>query len=280
MNNKKTALITGATSGIGTVIAKHLVQKGYSLIILGRSAEKLDSLIDGLKSSNSSVEISGVLCDLSSLDAMNTACDQIKESRELIDVMILNAGLWNSEFVETGDGIEETLQVNLIAPILLLDQLKALIPKNGESKVIFTSSGLHQGTIHFSDIEFRNKYSGFKAYRQSKLCLLMLTRLLASQPENLGISFYSVHPGVINTQIGRNFGWFYKMIFKLIGKSKEKGVLTHLHLIDRDNTELKSGEYYANRKVTQTTSYSYDMNEAKKLWEVLKNYFDKHAESV
>jgi NAD(P)-dependent dehydrogenase (short-subunit alcohol dehydrogenase family) len=272
MNNNKTALITGATSGIGFVVAEHLVSRGYNVIILGRSRQKLDTLSQHLTSINSNVKLDTVLCDLSSLDSIKKACESIKETYTSIDIMVLNAGLWNFQFIETVDKIEETLQVNLLAPIVMFNEIKVLIPKNQESKVIFTSSGLHQGIINFSDIEFRQKFSGFKAYRQSKLGLLMLTQWLSKQSINTGISFYSVHPGMVNTQLGRSAGWLSRTIFKLFGKSKEKGAQTHIHLIDSNCSDLESGSYYANSKVTKTTSYSYDMKTAEKLWNTLEEY--------
>lgn len=272
MSTTKTALITGATSGIGSVIAEELVRKGYRLIILGRSTQKLDLLGDHLSSIDPNVILDKILCDMSSFSSIKKACEQIRESYKSIDLLLLNAGLWNFQFIETIDKLEETLQVNLLAPIALFNELKVLIPTNQQAKVIFTASGLHQGTISFSDIQFREKFSGFKAYRQSKLGILMLTRWLSKQPENAGISFYSVHPGMVNTELGRSAGWFSRTIFKLFGKSKEKGAQTHIHLINTNCQELNSGEYYANSKVTKTTSYSYNMETAEKLWKVVQNF--------
>ncbi len=272
VKNNKTAVITGATSGIGGVIADHLVKSGYSLIVLGRSEEKLSLTEDRLRTLGTDIKVNTVLCDLSSLASVRAACESIKGLTNSIDLLILNAGIWNFRFMESIDKIEETLQVNLLAPILMFNQLKGLIPRNEESKVIFTSSGLHQGTIRFEDIEFKNKYSGFRAYRQSKLGLVLLTRWLAKQPEHLGISFYCVHPGLVNTDLGRSAGWISRTVFKLFGKSKEKGAQTHVHLIDQEAKLLKSGEYYVNNKVTKTTPYSYQMGEAKKLWDIVEEY--------
>jgi len=275
MNNSKNVLITGATSGIGTAIAIHLAQSGYSIIVCGRSGENLNLLKNRLQTINSTISVYTVLCDLSSYESIKAACTQILTSHNSIDVLILNAGLWNFRFIETADKIEETFQVNLLSQMIMYNELKGLMPKNEESKVIFTSSGLHQGTINFSDIEFRDRFSGFKAYRQSKLGLIMLTRWLANQTEHKGISFYCVHPGMVNTNLGRSAGWFSRVVFKLFGKSIEKGAQTHIHLIDQKNEALTSGAYYANSRVTQTTPYSYKMTEAHRLWHVLKNYTDR-----
>lgn len=272
MSNRKNALITGATSGIGMVIAKHLVLSGYSVIVLGRSEKKLSDLMDRLRLVNSNCDVRTVLCDLSSFESIKKAVKTVKSTANSIDLLVLNAGLWNFEFIETKDMIEETIQVNLLSQILIFNELEELIPKNNESKVIFTSSGLHQGKIQFEDLEFRQNFSGFRAYRQSKLGLLLLTRWLAKQDAYAGISFFCVHPGMVNTNLGRSAGWLSRSIFKLFGKSKEKGAKTHIHLINEDAKLLQKGEYYANSKVTKTTKYSYQMEEANRLWEMVQKY--------
>lgn len=275
MSNNKYTLITGATSGIGLVVVDHLVRSGYSVIVLGRSQEKLDLLINRLQHDHSNCNVQSVLCDLSSFESVGRAIEKVKSITTSIDLLVLNAGIWNFEFIETKDHIEETLQVNLLSHLLIFNELRSFIPENNESKVIFTSSGLHQGEIQFEDIEFREKFSGFKAYRQSKLAILLLTRWLAKQPEHSGISFYCVHPGMVNTQLGRSVGWFSRSIFQLFGKSKEKGAQTHMYLIDQDAKRLTSGEYYAKNEVTKTTAYSYQMEIAKALWDTAQKYL-KH----
>lgn len=273
-NKNKIALITGATSGFGVVIAKHLVETGYALIILGRSRDRLNSLTSDLKKVNPDCNVEQIICNLSSFKAIEQACESVKKTHDRIDLLALNAGLWNFEFKLSEDEIEETLQVNLLAPVLIFEHLQQLIPNDGKSKVIFTSSGLHQGKINFNNLEFSSTFSGFKAYRQSKLGLILIARLFAQKPEYSGTAFYTVHPGMVNTKLGRNAGWFSKLIFKLLGKSKEKGAQTHTFLIDEPNHKLTSGAYYANSQMTKTTKESYDMDTAAKLLNVIHDYFD------
>ena len=275
MRESKTALITGATSGIGKVIARHLVKAGYAMIVLARSEQKLKTLISELQFINSEVSMNGVICDFASLESTSAACKTILEEHDCIDVMILNAGLWNSGLRKSQNGIEETLHVNLISQVQVFQSLVALLPKDGQSKVIITSSGLHQGEIHFDDLEFQEDFSGFKAYRQSKLGLMMLTRWLAKQDAYVGISFYSVHPGMVRTNLGRDAGWFAQFIFKLLGKSAEKGAQTHIYVADTPNWALTNGAYYANKKVTKSTNYSYNLEEAGKLWDAVMAYLNK-----
>jgi NAD(P)-dependent dehydrogenase (short-subunit alcohol dehydrogenase family) len=276
-NEHKIALITGATSGFGKVIAEHLVQKGYTLLFIARSEDKALSLKTALQGVYPNANIDYVIGDFSSFQSIVHACKTIHEKYTQIDLMILNAGLWNFEFRETEDKIEETLQVNLLAPLLLFYLLKDLLPAHVPTKVIFTASGLHQGNIQFDDLECRKKFSGFKTYRQSKLGVILMTRLLAQLPEYTNLCFCAVHPGMVKTQLGKQAGWLSRTIFHLMGQSIEKGAQTHLYLIDEDMAHLKSGEYYANSRVTKSSATSYDMELAKKLLKVMHGYLKPYV---
>jgi len=273
------ALITGATSGFGSVVASHLINKGYTVIALGRSKAKLNSLVLDLKKAKPNCSVKQIICDLSSFKSIVKACETVKLEFDRINLLIMNAGVWNFQFIETEDEIEETLQVNLLSPVLIFQRLRHLIPTDGNSKVMFTSSGLHQGTLNFNDLEFRDKFSGYKSYRQSKLAIILITRLFAKQSEYSGISFYAVHPGLVNTKLVRNAGWFSKLFFRVFGKSTEKGAQTHRCLIDQPAETLTSGEYYSNCEITKTTQESYDLHMAEKLLNVINEYFGDHLKS-
>jgi NAD(P)-dependent dehydrogenase (short-subunit alcohol dehydrogenase family) len=274
---EKIVVMTGATSGFGQVVAKHLTKTNHRLIFLARTESKAEALMTSVREMGSA-EVDYILCDLSSLSSISDACIEIAKRCKRIDLLILNAGLWNAKFHESKDGIEETFQVNLLAPVLMFHKLKGLIPKNGESKVLITASALHQGIIEYDDIEFKKGFSGFKAYRQSKLGVILVTRYLAQLPEFSGISFYSVHPGLIRTQLANKSGWFARTIFKLIGSSIEKGARTHIHLIDQPASKLTTGEYYAKSKVTAAAKETYDLQNASRLMEFIHPYISSYLQ--
>lgn len=276
INENKIAFITGVTSGFGQVIAKHLVEKGYTLLFLARSEEKANALKETILKAHPESIIDYVLGDLSSFHSIANAIRIIHEKYKRIDLMILNAGLWNFEFRETRDKIEETLQVNLLAPIFLFQKLKDLLPANDPVKVIFTASGLHQRNLQFDDLEFRSKFSGFRVYRQSKLAIILMTRLLAQTPEFSNICFCCVHPGMVKTELGKNAVWLSRSIFQMMGQPIDKGAKTHMYLIDEDIRNLHSGGYYANCRETKSSAPSYDMEVAKKLMGVINGYLNPH----
>jgi NAD(P)-dependent dehydrogenase (short-subunit alcohol dehydrogenase family) len=278
-DNKQIALMTGATSGFGQVIAEHLVQQNHTLVFLARSEKKAELLKTSLLSKNPKATIDYVLCDLSSFTSIIDACKQVRKKCNRIDLFIQNAGIMNFEFQESKDNIEETLQVNLLAPMLLFLKLKDLIPRNYESKVLFTASGLHQGKINYDDLEFRKEFSSFNSYRQSKLGVILTTRLLATLPEYTGMSFYSIHPGMVRTELGKNANWLSKAIFYFLGTSLSNGAKTHNWLIDEPNDYLVSGDYYAKSKVSKASEESYNLEEASKLLKVIEKYIDQYLKN-
>jgi hypothetical protein len=104
-----------------------------------------------------------------------------------------------------------------------------------------------------------------EAYRQSKLGIILLGRYMSVEKAHLGVKFFSQHPGVIRTELGRDFNFFYRAVFWLIGKSLKKGAETLLHLVESPIENLEPGAYYANKKVTTTTPESHDHHISKNL---------------
>ena len=274
----KTIFITGATSGIGLVLASNLASKGNTIIATARSFERGQELIEYYKNNypfgKGKIEI--VLCDLSSFESIVDACNLIKEKYICIDTLINNAGLWNFSFKESKNKIEEIFHVNVLAPILINLLLFDILLKSTDPRVIFAASGLHQGNVDFENLEFRKKFSGFKAYRQSKLELILLCRFLAKKMSHTNVGFYCEHPGLVNTKLGRDAGWFSNLFFRLFGISPVKGAQTLIFLAEEDKRHLTSGEYYYKKKVKKITTQSYDMKVAEHLFQKVKIYLSQY----
>jgi NAD(P)-dependent dehydrogenase (short-subunit alcohol dehydrogenase family) len=275
----KNIFITGATSGIGLVAACELAAQGNKVMALARSVDKGNVLLDRFKSKypqgKGSIEI--VLGDLSSFESVVKACDVVKSKIDCLDVIINNAGIWNFSYKESSNKIEEIFHVNVLAPLLINDLLLELLLKSKEAKSIFAASALHQGEVDFSNLEFKKKFSGFRAYRQSKLEVILLTRLLAKKLENFNVGVYCEHPGLVNTKLGRDANWFSNLFFRLFGMSPEKGAETIIFLAQEDKRNLISGEYYAKKKVKKITEQSYDMKVAAELLLAIKSYLLRYV---
>lgn len=270
--------MTGATSGFGKVAVCEIAKQGAKVFVFCRDDEKGKQLInhyhETCKDGKGSIET--IHCDLSSLDSIPKACDELRTKTDKLDMIINNAGLMNFKFIETENHIEETLQVNLLAPILISHLLIDLLAKSSSAKLIFTASGLHSGVIHFDDIEFRNKFISYKSYAQSKLGIILLTRYLANKLAAKNIGVYCQHPGMVKTSLERNAPEFSKFIFNLMATTPEEGCKNLLYLVETFKDELVSGEYYDHFKVKQITKESYDMDMAENLFKAIKHYLNKY----
>ncbi|RKY54750.1 MAG: hypothetical protein DRP93_04760 [Candidatus Neomarinimicrobiota bacterium] len=275
----KHIFITGATSGLGKAAALQLAGEGAVVIATSRNPDKGAKLLadysEQFPKGKGRIEL--VECNLASFESINMACDEVLESYDHLDAIINNAGIMVHDFTETRDGIELTWQINLLAPMLISHLLIPKFKKALEPKLIFTSSGFHIGRIYLEDPEFKKRhYISWQAYRQSKLGLILLTRLLALRLTEEGIGVYVQHPGMVNTDIARTSGRLLNLMLRFMGSSPEKGALTLLYLANTSNEDLISGEYYARSRVMKSSPFSYDLNEAEKLMEKVESYLKKY----
>ncbi len=273
----KNVFITGATSGIGKVTAIDLALRGAVVIAAYRDfskAEKLMQEFNAKRTANTKGLIDLIFCDLSSIASINNACNSIKANYKSLDILINNAGVWNWSFLTSQDGYEEIFAVNVLAPILITNNLLEIMTTK-DSKLIYTASGLHYGKINFEDIEYKKSYSGYQAYRQSKLCDIIIARYYSALLKNKGISAYSHHPGMVNTDLGRTANPIARFAFKAFGIPPKKGAETMIYLATEADSNLKSGEYYTKNKVAKTQDYTYDTLIAEKLIKLAQSYIIK-----
>jgi len=268
----KIVLITGATSGIGKEAALRLAKLGAKIIYTSRDNQKGEKIRKEIVTVTNNENIEILKCDLASFDSIRNCCKEFKLKYDRLDVLINNAGVWDYKKRLSKDGIENIFATNYLAPFLMTNLLLDILKKSKSSRIINVTSGMHYGTINFNDIEFKHKFSGAKAYRQSKLGLILFTRLLAKKLEGTGVTVNCVQPGMSKTDLGRDAGSFSRMIFKLMGKDPKIGAEALVYLAN--STELKNitGEYFVRKKIKRSSKESYDIDLAKKLWDISKKY--------
>jgi NAD(P)-dependent dehydrogenase (short-subunit alcohol dehydrogenase family) len=193
VGEQRTIVITGATDGLGKGLAAELAPSGARLILHGRNQEKGKALLEELRP-KATGEIEWLRADLSSLDEVRRLADDLLEE-DRIDVLVNNAGIGTAGGrQESSDGYELTFAVNYLAPFLLTRRLHPLIERSAPARIVNVSSA-GQAPIDFDDVMLEQGYSGFQAYCQSKLALVMLTFDLAEEVEGSGVTANCLHPG-------------------------------------------------------------------------------------
>ncbi|MEO0496159.1 MAG: SDR family NAD(P)-dependent oxidoreductase [Pseudomonadota bacterium] len=182
----KTILITGSTDGIGLLTAKMLSAEGHTVLLHGRSEEKLASAAN---------EIGGVtesyVADLSSASDVRSLANQVRERHGRLDVLINNAGVLKAPQTTTADGLDLRFMVNTLAPYMLTKDLLDIIPEDG--RVVNLSSAA-QARVDMDVLDGAKRVDDMTAYAQSKLAITIWTREMANVHPN-GPMFVAVNPG-------------------------------------------------------------------------------------
>lgn len=233
----KTILITGATDGIGKLLAQRLASEGYKLILHGRNPKKLDSTVSEMVQVSGNNNITSYLADLSELNVVERLADQIINDHSEIDVLMNNAGIFTSPISKTSQGVDIRFAVNYLAPFVLTEKLMPLLKKNPASRVINLSSAA-QASVSLSALNGSENVGVQAAYAQSKLAITMWSFWLASQHSDLLV--IAVNPGsLLNT----------KMAIEAYGQhwsSASKGSDILYDLTVSEEYENKSGQYFDN----------------------------------
>ncbi|KAG1659680.1 Retinol dehydrogenase 11 [Nymphon striatum] len=250
----KVVIITGANTGIGKETAKDLAIRGAKVILACRDLEKAKKSVDDLtKDSNLNAENFAIhKLDLASLNSVRQFATEILKEYENIHILINNAGIMMCPEWKTEDGFEMQFGVNHLGHVLLTNLLLERIKKSAPSRIVIVSSLAHKyGKINFDDLNMEKGYSAGKAYSQSKLANILFAKELASRLEGTGVSVFSLHPGVIATELNRHIGssinrfigWAYqKMSFFL--KTPAQGAQTTIYCSVAEGLEEKSGCYF------------------------------------
>ena len=274
----KTALVTGASSGIGKSLAAKLARQGYQVILHGRSEDALANTISEIKTANPEASLDMVMADLSLMSEVKEMAEVVKEKYMNLDLLINNAGgVMGLQREETKEGFEKTIALNLLAPFLLTDLLLERLMSSPASHVINVSSNSHRlnAKPDFNDLELKSAYRPLQAYGNSKLFLIWNTQHLASiQSESKvnNITLYTVHPGAVSTNFGVNsdLGSFINFVGKLLRpffKTPEQGADTVLQVLSEKFNQAGNGTYFENGKPKLPAQKYFSRANAKLVWD-------------
>lgn len=233
----KKILITGSTDGIGELAAIKLAQAGHEIYVHGRNPDKVEAVVAEIKSVSSNEKIKGLVADFSDLQAVHRMAAEVLSELSELDVLINNAGVFNSATTINEQGFDLRYVVNYFAPFVLTQDLLPLLKKANAPRLINLSSAA-QSPISYPTLLGEQQQSSRATYAQSKLAITMWSFHLARTEPN--ISVIAVNPGsLLNTKMVQEaYGQFWS--------SADKGGDILYDLAIDDKYEGISGQYFDN----------------------------------
>lgn len=269
----KTALITGASAGIGLECAVKIARAGARTVLVARNKAKGEATVAQVKQRAGATDVSLMLCDFAVQDQVRALAADTLKSHDRLDILINNAGAVNDARVVTADGLEATFAVNHLGYFLLTNLLLDLLKKSAPARIVNVASrGHYQGTLDFDNLQYENGgYGIMSAYSRSKLGNVLFSAELARRLAGTNVTVTSLHPGAVATDIWAGAPWFARPLVnlaKLFMLTPEEGGNRIAHLAMSPEVEGQTGGYYDKYKLKTPSKLARDEALAKKLWDI------------
>jgi NAD(P)-dependent dehydrogenase (short-subunit alcohol dehydrogenase family) len=259
----KTAVVTGASSGIGAITARRLGELGWKVAVVGRNPERTAAVA-------ASTGGRAFVCNYDRLDDVRELASGLLRAYPTIDVLLNNAGGLVSPRTLSADGFEKTFQHNHLAPFLLTNLLRERLEASGGRVVSTASVGNRIGSVRLDDLQWQRRpwLGGWRAYGTSKLETILFIRELVRRST---LEAYSVHPGYVSTQFGTD-SRLVRLGDRLrrggFGIPAEEGALPLIRLATDENVPGENGGYFDRLRANgRTARQSNDADLAAALWD-------------
>ena len=281
----KTALVTGASTGLGLETARALASAGAHVVLGVRTEEKAEKATAAIHERVPDADLEPGLIDLASLNSVRRFADRFRSKHRDLHLLINNAGVMYTPFERTAEGFELQFGTNHLGHFLLTALLAPSLVAGAPARVVNLSSGGHRSSnILWDDPNYETRpYDKMQAYGQSKTANILFTRQLENVLGPRGVNAYAVHPGVIITELGR---YMTKDDLEEIGKRAAKspggplqykpveaGAATSVWAAVAPELEGKGGAYLVDCAISdEDAEWTRDADAAARLWAMSEEY--------
>jgi retinol dehydrogenase 14 len=267
---EQTAVVTGASSGIGRHTALGLARAGVRVVMVGRDRDRTEAARHFVIEGSGSDRVAIALADFSSLAQVRRLADEVLAADSRLDLLVNNAGLMSPRYRFSFDGLELTFAVNHLAPFLLTNLLLERLKASSPARIVTVASEAHRGQrLNLGTLGRPHDWTMLRAYGRSKLCNILFTRELAARLAGSGVVTACLHPGVVATAIGQR-GGLTELVWRLMKpfmRSPEKGAETSLFLATAPDPEQFHGGYVIGKALARPDRAALDSGLARRLWE-------------
>ena len=257
----KIAIMTGATGAIGEAIARGLAETGLSLVLIARSSERADAVIDRISKSTGNRKVSYLLADLArQAQIINLAADWT----DPLHILVNNAAVAPPTRKETPEGIELQFATNVLSYHWMINAFSKYMFDYPGSRIVNVAS-YWAGDLMLDDLEFtRRPYHNHAAYRQSKQANRMLTPIFASMLQPHGVAVNACHPGDVNSQLSNDLGFGGS-------QSPDQGADTPIWLATSPEVAGITGKYFEHRNEVNCP-FAFNRKASRQLFDLCNGY--------
>ena len=269
----KTALVTGCNSGIGYECMRVLALRGAHVIGTGRTLQKAQKACDSVEG-----KTSPVVLELSDFDSCVSCAEAVAEITPQVDMLILNAGIGTFTDFELINGVEKIWVVNYLGHFVLTQHLLPLVQAAEGGRIVHVGSRMGymaapEGGIDFDNLRGEGEYDAMQAYGRSKLANALLSLKLSKLLDPAETTSNAIHPGFVQSNIGRNaegfVGWIYNGVLDLVKKTPGEGAATQVYVATAPTLAGVSGAYFedCNPVTINGPNHVFDKALADRLWD-------------
>jgi NAD(P)-dependent dehydrogenase (short-subunit alcohol dehydrogenase family)/carbon monoxide dehydrogenase subunit G len=246
----RTAVITGATSGLGRVVAEQLSGLGARVVLVGRSLEKLERAAEEIVESTGNRDVAVEKADLGLMSEVRSLAHRLLRNEKVIHILVNNAAVLPVEKSQTTEGLETAFATDLMSPYLLTRLLIPRLRESAPARIINVSSGgMYLSGIDPDQLENpEGRYDGARAYARAKRGLMILTELWAAELQDSGVVVNAMHPGWADTPgVQDSLPGFHKLT-RLVLRTPEQGADTIVWLAAATEAGNVSGKLWLDRE--------------------------------
>lgn len=262
----KTVLITGATDGLGKLVATHAAEAGATVMLHGRNWEKGKRVVEEIKSKTGYQNLFYYNADFSSLTEVKEMSEEVLANHPQLHVLINNAAIGGGpkgsrQRELSRDGIELRFAVNYLSHFLLTQKLLPLMTQSAPARIVNVSS-IGQSPLDLNDINLEKRYDSFDSYAKSKLAQIIYGFELAEKVKDKNITVNSLHPATLmDTNMVQEF-------FGRTSSTVEEGAAAVEYVAFAEETKDVTGVYFNQQQPAKANAQAYDMEARKKLWQL------------
>ena len=263
----RTALVTGATSGIGRATAERLAAAGLTVVLVARDEVRGEAARQEIAAATGNDRISVVIGDLADLASIRRAALAIEQAHPRLDILVNCAGVYTPKRTVTADGFETMFATNLLGPFLLTNLVVPQLRAAGSARVLVISAP--SGTkLDFDDLQGERRFRSLTNFGASKAADLLFTFELARRLDGTGVTANAIHPGLVRTSLMSGAPALIRWAVWPFSGSPASAAKTIVPLALDPAFEGRSGQFFHHAKATDPPASTRDPDIARRLWDV------------